>query len=463
MEVQKKPIRDAVTTINPDGSHYKPHPADVQGRWNTLRRILGYALIATYFLLPWIPANGNPAVLLDAENRRFHLFGLTLAPQDLWVLFFGITGLGFGLFFITALLGRVWCGWACPYTVFLEHIFRRIERVIEGDSIQRKKLAAASWTPGKATKQVLKHVFYLIAAALLAHVFLSYFIPLPRLYQFMRQSPLANATAFGIVVFLTVAFWFSFGWFREQFCIIMCPYGRLQSVLTDADTIIVGYDEKRGEPRGAKGRTEGDCIDCQRCVKVCPTGIDIRHGLQMECIGCTACIDACDDIMRKVKQPTGLIRYDSQQGFAGNPRRIIRPRVIVYSALGSLGIAAFAFTFTNHAKPFMGDLSRMRGQPFYADPTVIRNHFQIRLQNKRNQPARFTIGLVDPPTGFALSGESDVITVPPLGEINRPAIIIVPRNQYTGPTSITLVVHGEPGGIKIIQQARFLGPAAKSN
>ena len=460
--LQKKPIRDAVTTINPDGSHYILHPADVHGRWNILRRIFGYLLISVYILLPWIPINGNPAVLLDIENRRFHLFGLTLVTQDLWVLFFGITGLGFGLFFITALLGRVWCGWACPYTVFLEHIFRRIERVIEGDSVKRKQLASAPMSSGKAAKMIIKHGLYLIAAALLAHIFLSYFVPLPRLYQFMHQSPLANATAFGIVMFLTGAFWFCFGWFREQFCIMMCPYGRLQSALTDEDTIIVGYDERRGEPRGPKGKTEGACIDCMRCVKVCPTGIDIRDGLQMECIGCTACIDACDDIMRKVKQPTGLIRYDSQRGFARQPRRFMRPRLLVYSVLGFFGLVAFGFTFSNNAKPYTADVSRMRGQPFYTESNLVRNHFQIRLHNKRNQDARFTIELVDPPTGFTLSGTTGNLIVEPQGEIVRTAIILIPGNHYTGPTSLTFKIHGEPGNIDITHKIQFLGPDPKS-
>ncbi|MBK1882103.1 cytochrome c oxidase accessory protein CcoG [Luteolibacter pohnpeiensis] len=461
-DLQKKPIRDAVTTINSDGSHYKLYPADVHGRWAVMRRIFGYVLIAIYILLPWIPLNGNPAVLLDVENRRFHFFGLTLLPQDLWVLFFGITGLGFGLFFITALLGRIWCGWACPYTVFLEHIFRRIERLIEGDAVQRKKLASAPWTASKATKQIIKQGLYLIAATTLAHIFLSYFIPLPRLYEFMQQSPLANATAFGIVMFLTGALWFCFGWFREQFCIMMCPYGRLQSALTDEDTIIVGYDELRGEPRGPKGKTEGSCIDCMRCVKVCPTGIDIREGLQMECIGCTSCIDACDDIMRKIKQPTGLIRYDSQRGFARKPRRLLRPRIFVYSLLGLFGLIAFGVTFSLNARPYTADVSRMRGQPFYVDGSLVRNHFQIRLHNKRNQPAHFSVKLLNPPAGFSLSGTSGEIDVEPGGEITRTVIVLVTGKNYTGPTPLRFQILGDPGNVTLTHQFQFLGPNPQS-
>ncbi len=474
--VQKQPNLDSVTTINPDGSHFFLHPADVKGRWTLARRIFGLALIAVYVALPWIPINGSPALFFDVEMRRFHVFGLTLVPQDLWVMFFGVTGLGFTLFFVTALLGRLWCGWACPYTVFLDHVFRRIERWIEGDSMARKKLAAAPWTTGKVVRRVAKHSLYVLCASLIAHVFLSYFVSIERLYGHMQEGPLAHATAFGIVVFLTLVLWFCFGWFREQFCIIMCPYGRLQSALTDDDTVVIGYDEKRGEPRGKKKTglpseafptsialaTEvakgGDCIDCRRCVNVCPTGIDIRNGLQLECIGCAACIDACDDIMTKIERPKGLVRYDSFNGLTGKKRRILRPRVIAYTILGLLGLTAFSIAGWRRAKPFTADFSRMRGQPFYADGAAVRNHYQVRFYNKRNQPARFSIRLANAPEGFTLSGADTVIEVPPLGDVTRPAIVVVPSGVYRGTTNLNIEVRAEPGDVVIRHEMRFLGP-----
>src|ERR1035437_1388414 len=241
MDAPKKPNLDSVTTINDDGSRYFLHPADVRGRWVTARRLVGLVLIAICVLLPWIPINGHPAVFLDVEQRMFHLFGLTLVPQDLWVMFFAITGLGFTLFVATSLLGRVWCGWACPYTVFLDHVYRRIERWIEGDAIARRALDREPWHAVKIFKRVLKHLLFVIVAALIAHVFLSYFVSLRRLYGYMHEGPLQHATAFGIIAFLTLVLWFCFGYFREQFCIIMCPYGRLQGALIDDDTINVGY------------------------------------------------------------------------------------------------------------------------------------------------------------------------------------------------------------------------------
>ncbi len=463
MAAPKKPNLVSVTTINADGSRYFLHPADVSGRWTRARRAVGLALIAVYVLLPWIPVNGNPAVFLDVENRMFHLFGLTLVPQDLWVMFFAITGLGFTLFFVTALLGRVWCGWACPYTVFLDHIYRRIERWIEGDATARRKLDASAWTLGKLVKRVGKHALFALVAALIAHVFLSYFVSLPRLYDFMQEGPLQHATAFGIVLFLTGALWFCFGWFREQFCVIMCPYGRLQSALTDDDTIHIGYDEARGEPRGPKGKTTGSCVDCRRCVQVCPTGIDIRNGLQLECIGCAACIDACDDIMEKLGRPKGLVRYDSLNAFAGSARRLLRPRIYAYSALAALGLAALSVVATGKARPFTATISRVGGAAFHADEVSVRNIYKVRVLNKRNQPATISIRLGDDvPAGYRLSGEEQTFPVAALGELERTCVVFAPVADFAGPADITLRIQADPGDVVLEKTTRFLGPAPDS-
>lgn len=459
MAIPKQPNLVSVTTINADGSRYFLHPSDVRGRWNIARRLVGMLLIAVYALLPWIPINGAPAVFLDVENRMFHLFGLTLVPQDLWVMFFAISGLGFGLFFVTALLGRIWCGWACPYTVFLDHVYRRIERWIEGDAPARRALDAAPWTAGKAIRRLLKHLAYVLVAALIAHVFLSYFVSLRRLYNFMQEGPMQHLTAFGIVTFLTLVLWFCFGYFREQFCIIMCPYGRLQSVLTDDDTINVGYDAGRGEPRGAKGSVEGDCIDCRRCVNVCPTGIDIRNGLQLECIGCTACIDACDDVMVKVGRPKGLIRYDSFNGFAGKVRRFLRPRIYGYCALAALGLGALTIVASSKARPYNAGVSRVGGSGFFSDASSVRNIYKVRFINKRNQPATVTIRLGGvTPAGYELSGADQTFTVGPQDEMSRTCVVVAPIAAYSGPSDVVLEIHAMPGDVTLGKKVRFLGP-----
>ncbi len=458
-QTPKRPNLDSVTTINADGSHHVLQPADVSGRFTIARRVVAALLMIVYAALPWIPVNGAPAVFFDVEMRRFHVFGLALVAQDLWVLFFAISGLGFLLFVVTSVLGRIWCGWACPYTVFLDHVFRRVERLIDGNHHQRRQLAAAPAGPVKIFKRVLKHGLYLLISALIAHIFLSYFISIPRLYSMMRQGPMAHATSFGVVAFLTGVLYYCFAHFREQFCVLMCPYGRLQSALTDNDTLVIGYDEKRGEPRGkATDPLAGSCVDCNRCVSVCPTGIDIRNGLQMECIGCAACIDACDDIMTKLRRPTGLIRYDSSSGLAGEKRRIFRPRLLAYGLLGLLGLAALGVTVFFRAKPMNADVTRMRGPSFYADPAVVRNHFQLRLVNKRNQPMSFTVSLENAPAGYAITGLDGGLTLPAQQESARPLVVIVPKDSYKGPGTLTLKIHSQPGDSTIRREIEFLGP-----
>lgn len=421
-------------SIHADGSKKVLHPADVSGRYTRWRRMVAAVLLAVYIALPWIPVNGYPAVFLDVLNRRFHFFGIALATQDLWVFFFLVTGLGFSLFFVTSVLGRVWCGWTCPYTVFLEHVFRRVERWIEGDATARRQLDRAPWTRTKLIKRGTKHAIFLVLAAAITHVFLSYFVSLHGLYDMMKQSPMHHATAFGVVVFLTLALYFCFSWFREQFCVIMCPYGRMQSALSDDHTITIGYDQQRGEPRGkASDPSAGACISCNRCVQVCPTGIDIRNGLQLECIGCAACVDACDDIMRKINRPTGLIRYDSLVGLKGGKTRLLRPRTILYTVMLLVGVSVATFSIS-HLEPLRANAMRMAGQPYYEADGDLRNQFMVRVINKRNQPASYTMTLEGevPPT-VKINGTEDGFTLPALGEELKPLMMTMPLTAFAGP------------------------------
>lgn len=465
------PVRDFVTTINDDGSRYFLHPADVHGRFSRWRRHSGLFLIAVYLLLPWIPVDGYPAVFLDLSERRFHFFGFTLAAQDTWLLFFGVTGLGFALFFLTALLGRVWCGWACPQTVFLEHVYRRIERMIEGDALARRQLDDAPLTALKAAKRVTKHALYAVTSLVITHLFLAYFVSIPEVWQMMTAAPAEHWAAFLFVFIAAGILYFNFAWFREQLCIVICPYGRLQSALTDDHTLNIGYDTKRGEPRGKLARHAsstpalprellGDCIDCNRCVQVCPTGIDIRHGLQMECIGCAACIDACDEVMARVKRPTGLIRYDSFVGLAGQRTRWIRPRTVVYFVLLCIGIAVAAFAFST-VKPANFMVMRMSGAAYFVDRDDVRNQFMVRLLNKRNVPAEFTVTLSGLPEGVAQNGFTAPVTVAALAEQVSPLVLVADRKLYTGPFKFTLEVRDADRTFTLSRQIEFLGPDAR--
>jgi cytochrome c oxidase accessory protein FixG len=454
----KRPTLESVTTINPDGSRPFLHPSDVKGRFTLFRRITGLLLIAVYILLPWIPINGHPAVFLDVAAGRFHLMGLTLLVQDVWLVFFVISGLGFSLFFVTALLGRIWCGWGCPYTVFLEHVFRRIERLIDGEAAARKQLDAAPWGLLKVLRRLVKHALYIACAGAIAHIFLSYFISLPALYGYMKEAPQKHWILFTGVMALTGVLYFCFAWFREQFCIVMCPYGRLQSALTDDDSMVIGYDRKRGEPRGkVSDPGAGHCIDCRRCVHVCPTGIDIRNGLQMECIGCAACVDACDDIMTKLKRPRGLVRYDSLNGLTGKKRRILRPRIFVYGVLMLLGAAAFAFGLTR-VHSFELTVVRMRGLPFMVDHDVVRNQFLFRLVSKADQPVTYRLSIENAPPALAVSGLEKEVTVAPQQELQQTLLLTMKAADYTGEFKFRVAARPVGNDDVIYRETEFLGP-----
>ncbi|ATC65738.1 cytochrome c oxidase accessory protein CcoG [Nibricoccus aquaticus] len=451
-----RPTRDAVTTIREDGSHRYLHPADAPGRFFKARTLSGWLLIVVYLSLPWIKIGAHPAVFLDVAARRFHLFGLTFAFQDIWMLFFGITGLGFGLFFITSLLGRVWCGWACPQTVFLDHIYRRIERLLEGDAPKRRALDAAPWTTAKILRRSAKHILYVAVSAIIAHLFLAYFISIPALWSMMSAAPAEHWGAFVFVALFTGALYGNFAWFREQLCLIICPYGRLQSVLIDDHSLVIGYDEKRGEPRGKLSiPNAGACIDCNRCVRVCPTGIDIRQGLQMECIGCAACVDACDEVMTKINRPTGLIRYDSLSGLRGEKTKWLRPRVFIYGALLLVG-AIVATLALSTVRPANLQITRLGGTPYFVDATSVRNQFLVRIVNKRDHAQRFALTISDP--SVEISGWSDAVELAPGVEEVRPLILQIPLGRYTGPAHLQVQVTSLDESFSLKRTIDFVGP-----
>ncbi len=461
----KKPNLDSVTTINADGSRYAIHPADVKGKFTIMRRVTAAILLIIYIALPWIPINGYPAVFLDIEERRFHLFGITLLTHDLWILFFLIAGLAFALFVLSSVVGRVWCGWYCPYTVFLDHVYRRVERLIEGNSLKRKQLDKSPWNKNKLIKRGSKWFSFLIISLILAHIFLSYFISLPKLWEHMQANPVDHIGEFLFILSFTLVFCFMFGYFREQFCIIMCPYGRFQSSLTDDDTITVAYDYKRGEPRGKKRRIVpelepapepvGDCVDCRRCVNVCPTGIDIRNGIQLECVACSSCIDACNDIMKKLKRPQGLIRYDSVNNIESGERKILRPRTYMYGIFILLGAVAMFYTLKSKARPFYADVARLEGSNYVSNEDGVRNMFSFEIINKKNEAMSFKI---EPEASEEIQfTDTGSITIPK-GETKKFTMRVFTTKQgYEGAKDVKFNIISSDGSTIILKQ-RFTGP-----
>ncbi|MFO0750998.1 MAG: cytochrome c oxidase accessory protein CcoG [Myxococcota bacterium] len=391
---QPRPDLDSLSVLDQQGHRRYVYPADVKGRWSRLKPWVYALLIGIYVSLPFITIGGQPAVWIDIPRRHFYLFGSTFNAQDFYLAFFFFTGIGFTLIVVAGLFGRAWCGWACPQTVFLDGVFRRIERLIEGPANERAKLAAGPMTTEKFVKKLSKHLIYFILAAAIAHVFLAYFASTDQLGKMIVEGPGEHPGTFAWAASLTAIMYGNFWWFREQLCIVICPYGRLQSALQDRDTINVVYDTTRGEPRGKAKEKElkglGDCVDCMRCVAVCPTRIDIRNGHQLECIGCAYCIDACDDVMVKLGRPKGLIRYDSQRMVEDGVRRFWRPRVFFYMFMGLLGLAVATFVISKN-DAFEAELFRTSGTPFKVTPEGVENDLRVHVVNKHNGPADFRI------------------------------------------------------------------------
>jgi len=453
-------------SMRPDGSRLKVLPADVRGRWLNRRRLAFALLVAFYVLAPLVRIGGHPMIQLDVAHRSFYLFGQTFNAQDFWrVVLIGLAFV-FGLLFVTAWRGRVWCGWACPQTVFLEGIYRPIERWLDGPRERRLREAGTPWTAKRAARLALKLTLFLAVSLAVAHTATAIFVGPVELFAMVREGPGAHRVAFGLTMGFTAILLFNFAWFREQFCVVLCPYGRLQSVLHDPDSVTVAYDERRGEPRGkmVKNPTPdtplpGDCVDCHRCVVVCPTAIDIRNGLQMECLACLQCVDACDEVMTRVGRPRGLIGLFSQRGLAGGGTRTWRPRLAVYGALFLLAAGALAASLALRT-PFEANVLRPRGgNPFVVDGEVVRNAFEIHLVNKSPRTATYRVAVSAPVPAEIVVGAPEV-ELASLADTRVPITVTIARSHLSAPVELRLVVEEAASGARREEPVRFLAPWA---
>ena len=461
-----QPEEHVLSTLESDGSRRWITPRLAKGRFWHRRRIVAYALLALYSALPWIRIGGEPAILLDIAQRRFVLFGGTFLPTDTVMLALAVLTIFLGIFFVTAIFGRVWCGWACPQTVYMEFVFRPIERLFTGKSGVggRPRSKLAGW------RRVAMYAVYLVICLHLAQTFVAYFVGVENVQHWIWQSPAAHPIAFAVVVALTVMMMIDFAFWREQLCIIGCPYGRLQSVLLDRNSLIVSYDTPRGEPRGhvRKSRAPdaerelGDCVDCGMCVAVCPTGIDIRNGLQLECIHCTQCADACDHVMDKVGRPTGLIRYSSQSAIDGESSRIVRPRVVIYL---TLIVALTALLVGSIAGKPQADVTLLRslGSPFVflgdeaTGTSRVQNTMRLKIRNRTEDRRSYLVDLLEPqdprvvlePVAISLAAGESLI---------EPLLIVADRDVFAdGPVEARVAVTDDTGWA-IEKTWKLLGP-----
>lgn len=386
-----------LSTLEKDGSRRWLRPQLSMGQFWKARRIVAYFLMAVFVAVPHIQIGGKPMLLLDIAAKRFTILGFVFLPTDTLLLALFLLSVAVSIMLVTAVTGRFWCGWACPQTVYMEFLFRPIDRLFEGTVGKggKPKKGLANW------RSITRILVYAMLSMFLAHTFLAYFVGVETLSQWIRSSPVEHPIAFVVMAGTTLAMLFDFLFFREQMCTLACPYGRLQSVMLDQDSWIVGFDHKRGEPRqkGKRSLDEtnaGDCIDCNKCVTVCPTGIDIRDGLQLECINCTQCIDACNKVMERIGKPKGLIRYASQNALAGKESRLIRARTIGYPILLLLLLTAFGFAMSRRSG-FNARVVRGKGAPYsFTEDRKVINGFSIRLVNRTQEPQQYSFSFAEP-------------------------------------------------------------------
>ena len=454
---------DLLYSLAADGSRKELDPTLNRGRYWKIRLGLAVALISLFVISPHIFIEGKPLLLMDLAQRQFTIFGATFHPTDnLILLAFGATII-ITLFAITTLFGRLWCGYVCPHPVYLEFVYRPLETFFEGKPAARRKLNRGPWGANRARRKGAKWTVYAAISLFLSATFVSYFVGWDALWSGLLTAPEQNTGTLLVTLLTAVAMFFNFNTFRDQMCTVACPYGRLQTVLYDRDTIIVGYDRRRGEPRGIRRKKDagelnlGDCIDCSACVRTCPTGMDIRRGLQMECIGCAQCIEACDLVMARVKKPAGLIRYTSEREMESGDKRFFRPRVALYGAVFSLALGTL-LTLTIGRDAADVEILRNGQEPYRMVGTgQVANMLRLRLTNRLHKEQSFTVRLGQP------AGADLVVSQSPFhvgaGEVGTVTLVaMLPLAVFKRGRTQGLFIIESDGGLVMEQPFMLLGP-----
>ena len=454
-------FRDQVATIDDKGKRVWIFAKKPKGKLTNYRTI-----VATFFLIilvgmPFIRVNGEPFFMLNIITRKFILFSVVFGPQDFFLL--GLTMITFIVFIIlfTVIFGRLFCGWACPQTIFMEMVFRKIEYFIEGDANKQIALNRASWTFEKIIKKSLKHFIFYVLSFLIANLFLSYIISTDELFRLIVEPISLHKGDLAALVIFTYVFYWVFAFFREQVCTVVCPYGRLQGVLLDKKSIVVAYDYKRGEPRGKirKGasRSIGDCIDCHQCVAVCPTGIDIRNGTQLECVNCTACIDVCNDIMGRVQLPKNLIKYSSETGIAEGTKLRLNARIIGYSAVLLILVSALAFALISR-KDTETTMLRTPGILYQVNPGgTISNLYNYKVNNKTHRELHIQFKVIESNATIKLIGDGKVFCKKESAAVGTLFIYINQKDIQKRSTKLKIGIYDD-GKLLETTKTTFLAP-----
>ena len=456
-------FRDSLGIVEKSGARKWVYPKEPKGRFTNARNAFSAVLLLILFGVPFIKVNGHPFMLFDIIGRKFILFGAAFGPHDFYLLGLSmITTIVFILLF-TAVFGRLFCGWVCPQTVFMESVFRKIDYWVEGDHRNQRRLTESPWTGEKLFRKGTKYLIYFVISFLTANMLLAWIIGVDALYKIVVEPVEKHISGFTAMMLFTGLFYWIFIWFREQACILVCPYGRLQGVLLDTNSIVIAYDNVRGEPRKhinrSEVRTAGDCIDCNECVVVCPTGIDIRNGTQLECVNCTACIDACDSVMDKIKKPRGLIRFDSANGIKHQIRRIFTPRVIGYSVIQLLLLSLLTFFLTTRSD-FDVTILRTPGM-FYQEQQddKVSNLYDMKVLNKTFEQKNVSVKLLNIEGEIRILGDNK--SVQPQEALLTKMFVLLQKDAITTmntPLQFAVYVDG-----KEVQRVNtsFLGPVEK--
>ena len=456
-------FRDSLGIVNAEGTRRWLYPQRPAGPLHRLRAAMTVLLLGVLFGMPFVRIAGHPAFLFNVVERKLILFGKMFGPHDFYLVGLMVITVIVFIILFTVVFGRLFCGWVCPQTVFMEMVFRKIDYWIEGDARAQRRLKESPWNGEKLLRKGVKYLLYGAIAFVIANTLLAHSIGVDQLMLLVTSSPAEHTATFFAVVGFSVLFYWIFAWFREQACILVCPYGRLQGVLLDRNSIVIAYDYRRGEPRGRLQRDRsgesGDCVDCHQCVAVCPTGIDIRNGTQLECVNCTACIDACNTVMEKIDKPRGLIRYASANGIAeGTPVRWTA-RVIGYSAVLTvlIGVLSYLLAVRND---FDVTILRTPGMFFQERPdSSISNVYDITIVNKTFADADLSLRLLSPRGRVEIVGGS--LRAQQQGVLDAKVLVIVPPGTLQAMSTPVRFAVAAAGGEEQEIHTSFLGPVRR--